>query len=575
MNADELRAARETLGLSPVDFAVRYDLTPQIVDTLERGRARVPKRVARLVAWDAALARREAVMAASGLAECEVMQALERRIEAAQGDAKAVERAATAMGSHEERCALCLERERYADEHAGPLPEAPTPGWIRALGAVEGLLGRLPAWAWPPADDPRQGRRMGVYGALALSLIPIGVAAVRLLSAIGSGGLEADAWQGTLRIALGVPVAYLVGFYLAGAAFDATHGIRHLVVGYVARGAATAVGVYGAIGVMMPIVDPAKGDVPLGGFILFVAAAGAVVGAAWWVKDRLRGTVAAPAGTEVVDEAAVLAEPLAAAPARKRSWLPWAWAGLMLLSIGLRRWSKAEAADPVLETSYEATTKGEHARAIASLTRAAAEKPTDMEIRSQLAWAYATAGRHDEALATADSVIRVDPDRAQPHYLRGWVLLRRDRPDESIAALRRARSLDETRADIAAELSMALSAAAMRTADMATLTEALTLADFAVAREDTVAWHHAQRAQVLSFLERQDEALVSQRTAASLAPDDAEIRYRLGYLLQKSGKFDDALREWEAAERISPPQEAGMAEWLQQCRAAAKERRPC
>ena len=157
MTAAELIAIRQSLGLTPDQFAAELGVPPHSYAGWEEGTVRIDDRSAREITYRGALAERQAALKASGLPECEWLRAWEA--ESRPEKLKRIERV-EALESHLVACATCRAREEFLAERFGPMPEPPLPGWLRLIGRVNDIIARLPAWARPAA-----------WGALALLLL--------------------------------------------------------------------------------------------------------------------------------------------------------------------------------------------------------------------------------------------------------------------------------------------------------------------------------------------------------------------------------------------------------------------
>ncbi|HEU0015490.1 MAG TPA: hypothetical protein VFQ45_17540, partial [Longimicrobium sp.] len=97
-----------------------------------------------------------------------------------------------------------------------------------------------------------------------------------------------------LQVLLVVP-GYFTGFLLAGWVMDATRPLAHRFRGYALRGSLGATAVYGAVGLVLPLLDR---DVRLwpdvAATLPFIAAFGLLAGAGWWARDRLTGRLGPP-----------------------------------------------------------------------------------------------------------------------------------------------------------------------------------------------------------------------------------------------------------------------------------------
>jgi transcriptional regulator with XRE-family HTH domain len=143
MTASEAAAARRSAGLTLEDLADELGVTPGIVRAWEAGAVAVPRRHAQHLAHRAAVAEREAALAASGLAECGRVAELLSAAEVSPLDETPA--CYEAVEAHARACPLCQARERFVAERFGPLPEPPTPAWLRPFEWLE----RAPAWARP------------------------------------------------------------------------------------------------------------------------------------------------------------------------------------------------------------------------------------------------------------------------------------------------------------------------------------------------------------------------------------------------------------------------------------------
>ena len=300
MSAAELAATRERLGWSRERLSEEVGILPAEVEALEGGSLPVPAATAENVRMLAVLEERQALLRASGLPECAGLGAMEAGFTAAAwrgGEARDL--AIQAMLSHEAECPVCQARVAYLEAHAPPMPRMDLPLWIRVLGGLGGLADRLPAPLRPPPGPRGEYRRFGIVmgayvTAFVTALIGIGIA-VELVT--GRAGEDS-----ALGFAPALPLlaaAYLVGGYVAGAVWDATRGIRHRLIGYVLRGGGSAAAMYGAMGVMIPLLD--NDAMPP---LLYVAGVagltgfGAVAGAAKWMKDRWTDDLPDPPGAQ-------------------------------------------------------------------------------------------------------------------------------------------------------------------------------------------------------------------------------------------------------------------------------------
>lgn len=228
MNPQEVRSARECLGLTHEQLAAEYGVTEGEVRLWEVKAGGIPKRYALQLAWDAALRKQEEAMAASGLPECAWLRDQQDRM---PGDPKKQEVWVGEIRTHVEGCETCQAREQFA-EGLPPLPEPPMPGWVKVVGRFVDIVDRLPRWARPAAYGAAAIGIMtlirSVFFVLAngvslavLGMVAMGIGAGAYLGAVG--GLTYYAVRDPLRrfgkaapylTGIVVMVAYLLAFGL-------------------------------------------------------------------------------------------------------------------------------------------------------------------------------------------------------------------------------------------------------------------------------------------------------------------------------------------------------------------------
>lgn len=135
---------------------------------------------------------------------------------------------------------------------------------------------------------------MGLLMATVFSAIAIIIAAAGAFSALMSQGFLSIWWREPILIATAIPVAYFVGFYLAGSAVDLTRPIRHRFIGYVVRGSLAVPAIYGSIGFSMVVID-SEMTLREWPFITGIfGVIGAFGGALLWAIHRIRGKLPKP-----------------------------------------------------------------------------------------------------------------------------------------------------------------------------------------------------------------------------------------------------------------------------------------
>jgi hypothetical protein len=286
MTAEEFTVACRRLALTQADVAAEFGLTPDIVEAFEDESMKVPRHVAQHLAWRVAVAEQQAALEASGLPTCPVANELEAAADGKDGNALLT--SLEALEIHFRACSICAARREYVEQHAPPLPEMPLPLWIRGIGRIMVFIERLPPGLRPPEGDTGEGRRIGIVAAVALSAFVLVLFFVALVAQLNTTGGARSGWTEVAPL-LVVPIGYFVGFYLAGWAFDLMRPLRHRFIGYVLRGGLCAGAIYGTIALLMPLFDQESrwGDAPF--FVLLMGALGCLVGAGWWIKNRITG----------------------------------------------------------------------------------------------------------------------------------------------------------------------------------------------------------------------------------------------------------------------------------------------
>ncbi|HEU0053073.1 MAG TPA: helix-turn-helix transcriptional regulator [Longimicrobium sp.] len=233
MTTDEVRAARERLGLSREQLAEEMDVPPETIRDWEEHTGAISRSDAGILAWLVALKEREEQLAAAGIAPCpwrEEWAEREISFETAEAHVAAVKR-------HEKGCELCQARARYEKQ----LPPIPDPvggesGIWRLLSHYLDAVDRLPAWARPAAHGAAlAGGITLARAALLLLLAPSARRAGEALlvvagaAALGSvGGFAYSAVHAPLR-RLGRAGPYLTGIVVL-LAYSLAFGVADLLL---------------------------------------------------------------------------------------------------------------------------------------------------------------------------------------------------------------------------------------------------------------------------------------------------------------------------------------------------------
>lgn len=218
MTGSELKAARERLGLRPVDLAVELGLPVNAYSDLEaRSDRPIPKRYADHVGFSVARLDQEEALAASGLPACEE---LERLLATDTPDSfNAQVRLGERLGKHVGGCTTCQAREAFIARRFPDAPRPPMPFWVRAMGQIGDFVGRQPRWAgpviWAALAFAALAILRGLFMLPAIVRDPrnVGILLLGILAAAASG-----AFGGLIYSFAGRPLRRIkvVGPYLAG-----------------------------------------------------------------------------------------------------------------------------------------------------------------------------------------------------------------------------------------------------------------------------------------------------------------------------------------------------------------------
>lgn len=156
-------------------------------------------------------------------------------------------------------------------------------------------------------------------------------------------------------------------------------------------------------------------------------------------------------------------------------------------------------------------------------------------------------GRVADAAAVYHRLLAVAPDHAELLFLAGTAALQLGAPDRCVPLLQKALAL-------APQLGGARSNLAVALLRLGRNGEALVVIDAALAALPAggAAPLHLNRANILSRLERFDDALVAYGQALALAPGYAEAFNNRGALLRELGRSAEALADYDRAVALNP-----------------------
>ena len=153
--------------------------------------------------------------------------------------------------------------------------------------------------------------------------------------------------------------------------------------------------------------------------------------------------------------------------------------------------------------------------------------------------------RNEEALASYDCVLAIDPGDTAAWLNRGTLLADLGRPEDALAAVDRVLALDPHYAQAWNNRGIALQA-------QGRFEEALASYDHALALKPDYAAALFDRANILSGLKHFDQALAGYDGALALTPDDVRAWSNRGATLWAMNRIDEALASYGRALAIKP-----------------------
>lgn len=223
--------------------------------------------------------------------------------------------------------------------------------------------------------------------------------------------------------------------------------------------------------------------------------------------------------------------------------------------------------------------RGEIEHLAEQLAQLGALRPDDLEVKLELGAAWMRLGRDAKALAVYQDVLARDPKQVQALKFIGDLHRRSGQPALAITAYERMRrqvpddprpyfllgALYAETGDDAQAVAILQEAQRFKGYLGATLTDlgglALRRGDYkkaealltkAVTTAPRRPKAHFNYALLLDATERRAQALTEARTAVSLAPADADVRYLMGVLCLRLGRLDEAESAFAEAVRLDP-----------------------
>ena len=175
-------------------------------------------------------------------------------------------------------------------------------------------------------------------------------------------------------------------------------------------------------------------------------------------------------------------------------------------------------------------------------TRKERDPRIEAATRLQTAEAYLSAGRFQEARELVEQALAVQPTSAPIHNFLGQIHFLSGRHAEAEAAFRKALELDATLADAHNNLGALYDRTNRKAEAEAEYRKAL--AELTYPTPQKV---HLNLALLYASQGRDDEALRALRTAVEIDPRYYQAHFELASLLDRTGKLEEAAREYEVA----------------------------
>jgi tetratricopeptide (TPR) repeat protein len=189
--------------------------------------------------------------------------------------------------------------------------------------------------------------------------------------------------------------------------------------------------------------------------------------------------------------------------------------------------------------------KGRIDEAIAEAETALRIQPNDAKGHSNLAIALAKKGDMEKALLHLQRAVEITPDQPKLHYNIATVLAEKGRLDEAISHYEQEVQIQPEFAEAHNNLGTAL----LR---KGRLDDALLHFEKAIAADPRLAKVHYNAAFVLVQKGRPREAVDHLQQALTIDPHNAAARVELGVALSQAGRIDSAIRAWEETLESDP-----------------------
>lgn len=187
---------------------------------------------------------------------------------------------------------------------------------------------------------------------------------------------------------------------------------------------------------------------------------------------------------------------------------------------------------------------GKHDEAAAIMKKAIAKNPTNAALHLNLAMALSGKNDVEGANKSFDEATKLDPNNAQYVVTYAAHLVRAGKKDDAVTKLKQAEKMAPNDASV-------LLSVAVEYKNLKQFKPCIATLDKAIAQKDLAELRIARGSCKLGLKDMQG-ALVEFKDAAAHEPNNARARAAYGNALADSGKFDEAIAEWEAVIKLVP-----------------------
>jgi tetratricopeptide (TPR) repeat protein len=212
----------------------------------------------------------------------------------------------------------------------------------------------------------------------------------------------------------------------------------------------------------------------------------------------------------------------------------------------VRGWEpKVDESEVWFDRGNELYGLGRYEEAIASYDRAVEINPDYYEAWYNRGIALANLGRYEEAISSYERAIKITPDKHEAWYNRGRALYDLGRYEEVITSYDRA-------IEFKLDLHEAWSNRGIVLANLGRCEEAIASYERAIEFKPDYyeAWYN--RGITLANLGRYEEAIASYEWAIKFKPDDHQAWYNRGISLGNLGRYEEAIASYERAIKFKP-----------------------